>query len=274
MKHLKRILLAFTFISTVTTTNAQLLKRLGQRLEKTIEKTIERKAEEKVERTTENAFDSTFNSTSKKNTNKTASILGSIGNQPKPEENYTFSHKYVMEITSENNSNTLNYYLSNSGHFMGMDLSEKKSDVFTVMDAKRNALYTFMTSGKDKTLISTGFDITATTEEQNSKADVSIKKTGQTKTILGYSCDEFEVSATDFSGTIWVTQDAGVQFLKMKPMKKSAFNQTWLNYAKGLVMEMTMVDKSKRKAKHITMRCIALNKTNFTIHSQNYKSLF
>ena len=274
MKTFKLLLIIFA-IGFSSATNAQIFKKLGKKLEKAAERTIERKAEEKTERETEKAFDSTFNN---KSNNKKENGGFNIGqSSAKPDANYSFTHKYVMEIKDKKNTTSITYYLTNSGNYLGYKMGQKNNDeMLMVMDGSKNTVFTFMTMNNDKTMMAINFNFENTTNNEIEEQNINIEKTGRTKTILNYLCEEFKVSGDDIEGSIWVTQNAGIQFLNLTDgvKGKKSFNSAWLNYAEGLVMEMDMTDTSKRKPEKITMSCIALDKVTFNINTSNYKSMF
>ncbi|WP_452221877.1 DUF4412 domain-containing protein [Lacinutrix salivirga] len=280
MKALKTTLLLITLCFAFNG-NAQIWKKLSKKAEKAAERAIERKVEEKAERETEKAFDSTFNNSSnkKKKKNKKSSPFSMKQSTAQPDSNYNFTHKYVMQIEHEKGNMALTYFLTNTGNYIGskMDIGKKNNqNMLMIMDANKNAVFMLMDMKDRKTLMASDFDFSDVVDESTDNQNVNVSKTGKTKQILGYNCEEFIVFGDDFKGTIWVTQEAGVQFLNLTSgMKKNKnFNSQWFNYAKGLVMEMNMEDTSKRKPKKVVMRCIALDKEDFSIDTTAYKSMF
>lgn len=278
MKTIKTTLLLITLCFAFNG-NAQIWKKLGNKVEKAAEKTIERKVEQKTERETEKAFDSTFNNTSKKTKKKKSSPFSIKQSTAKPETKYNFSHKYVMLIEHEKGDMELTYYLTNTGKYIGyeMDLGKKKkNDMLMVMDANKNAIFMLMDNKGKKTLMTSDFDFNQTLDEANNNQNASVTKTGKTKQILGYNCNEYFVFGENYKGTIWVTKNAGIKFLNLTSGIKNnkKFNAQWLSYIDGLVMEMDMEDNSKRKTQNIVMRCIALEKQELTINTDQYKSMY
>lgn len=248
--------------------NAQLLKKLKKKAEEAAERTIERKVEEKTEKETEKVFDSTFNNQGK--------IFKKSAESPS--DNYTFSHKYIMEIAQGKNTNQLVYYLTNEGNYMGSAVEMKENEqMITVMDLSKKTAYNFMDFGDVKSMMSFGLDFEEIVENTQENSGMSIEATGNTKTILGYSCDEYKVNGDNLHGTIWVTQDAPISFSdafsKVKSKNKN-IDQSWMSMTEGLTMEMDMTDTSKKKPKNILMRCIALDETDFTIETAQYKKTF
>ncbi|MEQ3662979.1 MULTISPECIES: DUF4412 domain-containing protein [unclassified Olleya] len=278
MKLLKPLLIIL-MCCFATSSNAQIWKKLAKKAEKAAEKTLEKKVEQKTERETEKAFDSTFNNSSdpKTATSNNKSPFGTSTSAETPANTYTFSHKYVMQIEDGKRTTNLAYYLTNAGNYFGTSIPDKtgKNDVISVMDIDKKSMYMFMDNKGDKTLMAMGLNFEDSTNDAINQSKISIIATGNTKTILGYTCEAFKVKGPDIEGTVWITQNAGISFVKsMYNLKsKKGNNQSWMKMIDGLTLEMDMVDTSKRKPKAIKMTCIALDKTTITIKSSDYKKL-
>lgn len=278
MKLLKPLLIILICCFT-TKSNAQIWKKLAKKAEKAAEKTLEKKVEQKTERETEKAFDSTFNNSSDSKTanNKNNSPFGTSKSAQTPSSTYTFSHKYVMQIEDGKRTTNLVYYLTNAGNYFGTSIPDKKgkNNMISVMDVDKKSMYMFMDNKDDKTLMSMRLNFEDTNNDAIEQSDISIIATGNTKTILGYNCEAFKVKGQDLQGTVWVTQNAGITFVKSmyKIKGKKSNNQSWMKMIDGLTLEMDMVDTSKRKPKSIKMTCIALDKTTKNITSSDYKKL-
>ena len=76
-------------------------------------------------------------------------------------------------------------------------------------------------------------------------------------------------------GTIWITEQAGVTFSKAFYGEKSkkGIDKSWMSTINGLFLEMSMTDTSKKKPQNIEMKCISLEKTNFSIRTSDYKKM-
>ena len=88
-------------------------------------------------------------------------------------------------------------------------------------------------------------------EEQLEQPDYKITKTGNSKTILGYTCEEYLVTTEDGEGRYWVTEEPidGVSMFspKSNPMVSSKtierYSSRFSNAPKGTFMEMIFTDK-------------------------------
>lgn len=264
-----RILALLLLCGTVTTSNAQFLKKLKNRAKEAAERAVERKVEEKSERETEKAFDSIFNNEGK--------IFG--GKKMAPAESYAFTHSYKMNIIQKSDTTLFTYYLSDTEEILGSEIQLKENErMLTVIDLPRKTAYSFMDFGDMKSTTSFGLDFEKAVENQNDP-NVVIEATGNTKDILGYHSEEYNVYGEDFEGTIWVTQEADISFSNafentMKKNRSKGVNQNWMSMIEGLTLEMNMTDTSKKKPRKIKMECISVEATDYVIYPSDYKQTF
>ncbi len=260
------VLLSFT-----GTANAQVFKKLGNKITRAAEKAVERKAVQKTTRETEDAFDAAFNKEGKNKGNRS----GAFGlTSAEPEKTYAFNFKASMKMTSGKDVMNLDYYLPKSGNFFGTKIKDGKirDDFFTVFDADKEAMFTYMKNEGKK--IRTGVDF-KTDNTADDTDIVTIQATGNTKTILGYSCEEYAMKGKDMTGIIWVTREVDIRFpsnLYLTQQRRNN-NQEWMKNVDGWAMEMEMTDSSKRKPQIISMKCLSIEPSDFKINSSNYQPL-
>ncbi|WP_452225315.1 DUF4412 domain-containing protein [Lacinutrix chionoecetis] len=275
MKTLKALLIIITICFSINT-EAQIWKKLSKKAEKAVERSLEKKVEQKAERETDKAFDSTFNNSKKnekKSKNKNGSLFGM--SNATPASSYNFSHKYVMQMDNGKKPVDMIYYLNRDSNYLGFEIPDTKNRTLTVMDLQEEVMFMFMDNKGDKTLMSMNLKLDQLTEEAIEATEYSVTATGNTKTILGYACKEYDVKGKDLHGKVWVTENAGVSFSKTfyRTKQKKGMDQTWMAMVNGLPMEMRITDTSKRKPKTTTMTCTSLKAEAFTIDTKNYKKL-
>lgn len=256
------ILLAFT-----GTTNAQFFKKLGNKIANAAEKAVERKAVQKTTKETEEAFDSTFNASPKQSANFGLTQID-------PAASYAFDHKVAMQFTSGKDVMDVDYFLPNSAIFLGTRLKDEKiqDDFITVFDIEREAMFTYLKNEGKKMKMGVAFK----TDESIDDADaVTIKATGNEKTISGYRCQEYLMVGKDMTATIWVTQEVDIRFpstlYRVKQNKNN--HQEWMKDIDGWAMEMEMTDTSRRKPQLITMKCLSIQPSDYKINSSEYQSI-
>ncbi len=273
---MKKTTLFLTFMLCFAgTANAQFFKKLKKKAEQAAEKAVERKVEQKTTKETEKAFDSTFN---KQKTNKRNSKKGGMStpvlSKVDPAESYVFNHKAVMYMKSGKEEMDIDYYLPKSDDFFGMSIKDERiqDDFIMVYDAGREAMFTYMENGGQKMKMGISFK----TDYTNNEAPVfDIKATGNTKTILGYSCKEYKMTGEDMTATIWVTKDVDIRFPSTlySDKKNKSNNQEWMKDLDGWAMEMEMIDTSRRKPHVIIMKCLLIETSDFKINSNEYQNM-
>jgi len=268
MKKLK-ILTVITVVLFSTNSEAQFWKKLKKRAEEAAKETVAQKVEEKTARETEKTFDTVFNNKGKLFKSKKAKIAAI----------YTFSHQYVMKITSEETTIDMTYYLTDEHKYMGSSFETSKDQEFiTVIDLSNSAIHTFMDFGNRKTSNSINIDLDKISDNEINTNDIEISRTGQTKKIIGYLCEEFQVTGPQLSGKIWVTKEADISFqkafsqLKSKKMTRSkGIDHSWVSMVDGLTLEIKMTDYSRKNPKPITMICTSLIESDFSIETSQYQ---
>jgi len=100
-------------------------------------------------------------------------------------------------------------------------------------------------------------------------ADFSYKKTGNTKTIAGYSCEEYKVEYSyvnnNGSASLWVSKDFSIQNMQL-PMLGMTLNNP---YYSGFVMEMNMTNNGKTN----TIRVTDVSNISLNINTSAFKKM-
>ena len=213
-------------------------------------------------------------------------FLGQLSAQSKSStelpNTYDFDYVYKLKITHKKNDAQLDYYLKKGEDYFGFDTSammqESNNDakMFMVMDNQRGISAMFMEMMGKKMVQKSNV------KGNNMMADdystgFTFKKIGS-KTILGYHCEGFEGENEEVKITFYITNEVPVSFNQvwgadMKNMPKSFDPNLIEKYAEnGLMMEMIFVDKNKDK-NSMTMECIELDKTDFSINTTTYGSM-
>ena len=146
--------------------------------------------------------------------------------------------------------------LGTSPNYTGMGVSDpKRPDANTTMifDLKNEASILLMDSDGEKNSFAfklNNEDLLEMAEAQeksdSESEEITMEKTGKTKDILGYACEEFHVKSEDGEGYYWVTKEpiSGYTsfFGASNPMNKNQSNEKYTQYLKdmpkGNFMEM------------------------------------
>jgi hypothetical protein len=193
---------------------------------------------------------------------------------------YDFDYTYKLKMTHKKGDMELTYFLKEGAQYFGFDTGDmtKGSDtkMFMVMDGSIGVTAMFMEMMGKKVVQKTklkGSDFDTNSEN----SDYTFTKI-ESKTIMGFECEGFVSENDENKITFYITDDVPVSFNQVfgsnaKNMPKG-FNPDWMKkYAEnGLMMQMIFVDKKKSK-NSMTMDCIGLDKTDFSIDTSAYGSM-
>lgn len=217
----------------------RLLNKLKQRLEQKIEEQAEKKVDEKIEAETEERkseinteIDSDSNSGEEQMQKGLPGFLKGMGISSTPvqiAESYKFDHLIQMHIESYDKSGAK---ISN-GEFITHLNPKSKSMAYQVLsgdmgkpgqgmfiiDAENEATIILSEENGEKSGIVYGMGaymetLGETYEEEELEdapetylANPNVKKTGKTKTIAGYKCEEYIFSDEEIKSNVWITKE-------------------------------------------------------------------
>lgn len=202
-------------------------------------------------------------------------IMAGMGENVPTESQYDFAGYGVMEMNYVDEKGKtqdpiiLKAYMAKGTGYTAMEFSDpKKPASLTTMifDMNNQATILLMDNEGSKNSISYKLDFdsiqeTATDSISMEAKDFTIEKTGKTKTILGYPCEEYFIKTEDGEGFYWVTKEPVGGYTSFWSQNSPfASSQTQKKYAKqfknvpeGNFMEMywTATDGSKMDMKVI-----------------------
>ena len=193
---------------------------------------------------------------------------------------YDFDYTYKLKMTHKKGDINLTYFLKEGAQYFAFDTADmtKGSDtkMFMVMDGNLGVTAMFMEM-MDKKIVQKTKLKASDFDNDSDDSEYTFTKI-DSKTIMGYECEGFVSENDDNKITFYITDDVPVSFnqvfgANVKQMPKG-FNPDWMKkYAEnGLMMQMIFVDKKKSK-NSMTMDCIGLDKTDFSINASAYGSM-
>lgn len=225
---IKLLTLLFFIISTLDS-QAQFAKQLQKAAERGVARAVERKVEIEVEKMAMRQLNKLFKDVygtedmEKIPGMDIGKIMASIQNDVEVDESYNFTGYSILEMTGLDEKGKpidpviLKAYLSEDSNITGLEFSEKDSktsDTYVmILDFNRNiSISLFENEGQkmrmafdyDYAAMSQGVDIGDSNEGDD--PNVSFKKTGNSKNIMGYDCEEYLVETDENITRFWVTK--------------------------------------------------------------------
>jgi len=189
-----------------------------------------------------------------------------------------FIEMTIQELNdnSKEGENTVYKTLVDSKSFdYCMVLNEKTDRSMIIFDTENSLMLTLGDSNGEKTGFAVNFkqgQSEAIVDDMGDevKDPYSAYKTGKTKKILGYKCEEYVIEDDYRITTMWITNELDKE-LKKSYMQNSNFAGlfTYANNTNGFVMEDISVNKSDKGKTIMTVTDIDLNKKS-TISTVGY----
>lgn len=230
MKRTLQFFTAAVFMLTPFSVNAQFINKIKNAAERGVSRAIEKKVESETEKIARRKLDKMFKDVY--GTDDPSSIpnvdfekmMSSVYNDIEVDESYDFKGFSTMEITGldekgkENEPMILTAYFSEKPNITGMKFtdSEKKEEGTYVLiyDFNRNVGITLLENEGEKMRMTFAYDYASMSEpvtsdeSDNSEGtdEVSFKKTGNSKMILGHECEEYLIETEENITNYWVTK--------------------------------------------------------------------
>jgi hypothetical protein len=297
MRNLMCIFLLILIVFNPIDTEAQLLRRLKTAAEEGVARAVEKRVVSEVEKATqkqfEKAFGDLYSGPKGSKTYDFNKILESINMDVDTEESYSFIGMAEMEVNSTDSKGNsedpvhITSYLSKNDQYTGMEFSaesSKKSKEKTVMifDFKNNATIMLVENEEGKSSMAFGLDwqkmiegvddmsLEEDADEPVDFEDFKFEKTGNTKTILGFSCEEYMAKNEEVEAFYWISTSP-IEGLETFLGRNSSFishrtqshNQQYFNnLPEGSMMEMNVVSQKDKSSSSFTMTSIDVDAKN------------
>ncbi len=295
MKPIRLITLTLLIgLLSFNSTQAQLLKKLKKRVQEATEDVIVDKTAEKAAQETGKAMDSLLQIDPDYQPYSEAQLQQFMVQDSVDfpmETTYEFNTRvtYQMEFNSKDNSSIVDYgmWFSENENYMATQVKNIQSkeknpqdmpaSMLSVIDEKNKIMIIFMEEQKMAQVLSME-KIKEISEEEDEAENTNtgfegLKKTGQTKKILGYTCEEFMAVNNENNFSIWITNELELfQKNMFYSINESLGGNTFKNIpkdAKGFMMEMhfeNLVNGEKGK-----MIVTEINKQSKSINTSEYQ---
>jgi len=245
--------------------------------QKVMQRLNKEKAEVKDDSTTvletDDASESSMNRFSNKAMMDAMGLTGNVDYEP----NYSFDAYIQMEISNYKKNGDLDdqvmydNYVNKTKADYAMVFKNDNDQSTIVFDTKNSAMLILTDSDGEKTGFATTIDPEAMADlaeeyaEEEETVDLdeayNIKKTGKSKNILGYKCDEYLTEDESTEIHMWVSEELGKDMRKEWLKNKQTFGAMFTHaYAlNGMVLEYDLLDKENGKKTVMLVTKIDMN---------------
>lgn len=229
------ILCAAFCIMMLSPADAQIGKRISERIKESTTRKVEDKVVNKAGEKTDQALDSVFkkrtissDKSSDDNQEEKATSPGfNFGNMSNAtyESSYTLHQEFKVEIKTQEKKKKNKVETINMDMHYGEDCymtvvqdPDQKSPPKSIMDLKNNT--SIMLNDVDMSAMAISMDFMTkkmkemVDKDQDSIADQSdytFTRTGNTKTIAGYLCEEYIIESSEIKMNVWYTDDITIE---------------------------------------------------------------
>lgn len=273
---------------SVNSLEAQLLKKLKNKVKEATEDVLAEKAAQEAEKTLDSILeaDPEYQPEYEKQVQQ---MMTQGAENIKIEESYAFNTKvmYNMTVTDPDTSSDIKYemwYAENEDYMATKTLDTKNSDskglpnsVLSILDDKNQAIIVILEDQKIAQLLPMNDIDSVEVDESGSVEDDTefegLKKTGNSKKILGYNCEEFVTQNDSNKYSFWITQELSLFHKNMLFNLSESLGANTFDHipeeAKGFMMEMSYENFSKKEKGF--MKVLDIEKTNNSIFMKDYQ---
>ena len=198
---------------------------------------------------------------------------------------YTFDIRQDIEMTEYDGKkvNMVMFY-SQKQPFYGIETRDKDNESsLIVMDLEKDAMVMYSTSKKGKKQTQTFANVSrfsksmasAVTENQNATRDFNMQKTGKTKKVAGYTCEEFRVVSPKMEMLMYVTKDVPILWNERSSVYMGQFAPADYAFANqyqkngGAMLEYTAT-QTEGKKETSTWTTTSIKKEAYSINNSEY----
>lgn len=199
------------------------------------------------------------------------------------ESKYDFDAYIQMEVSEYNKNEKLkekvvyDSYINEDAVDYAMVFKDKSATTSIIFDSKNSAMLILTDNDGDKTGFAMGIDPEQIAEDIEEYAEESVSdpykayKTGKTKTILGYSCDEYLMEDENSVAHMWVSEKLQKQVRREMFNNQQTFGPAFYYAAhlNGMVMEYDHLDKNDGERAVMQVTDIDLNRSH-SISTRSY----
>lgn len=286
------MILAAALVLVSPSASSQVTNLLKRKANQAIEKAVMKEAEREIDKIAEKEASERSEDKERKplfNMDLSMMGLGSTEVTIDHKDVYSFSSVVEMEMESYEEEGPYNKYMYNMYYSatdpvsaievypVTEDGSATEAGLF-VIDMVNKCFLMLSNASGSKAGIITPVEDDPSLDEETMETDIpaeatldqGLRKSGRTKNIAGYRCEEYVAADENSSVNIWFTND-----IKLK-INKSAWQKSgmpeyygWNEFREGMVMEMESFESGKLTGRMVTKKVD--NNASFNVNTREYK---
>lgn len=181
-------------------------------------------------------------------------------------QTYQFNHEAQMEVKMASNGETkqsmeYKFLFPEEGDYYGAEVSMSGIKAKSIFDMSKMTMTTLMDQGGMK--MGMQYDLNKAFEmtgAEQSNGDAEVKKTGEKKDILGYTCYQYLITSDDGGYTeAWLTNELDLANVYSGFAALSKNKNTIADMPEGFLMQLISWPKGKEIDEKLEMKAIAIN---------------
>lgn len=206
-----------------------------------------------------------------------------IGEDVEYDSEYKFDSWFRMQITNYKKNGKVedkvvyDSYVNKTNRTYGLQYQDDDAKSTILFDSERYAMIILADSDGEKTGFASQFDpeiLNDSVAESAEANDFKPLKTGKTKKILGYTCDEYLVDDEEAEVHMWISEKLGKEISKEMLSNPNAFGAAFqlTRNVEGMTLEYDLVDKNSGEKTEMIVTDLDLNR-NHSISTEGYTIL-
>jgi len=272
MKNCIIAVMSILLVMPAIQSKGQFLNRLKREVERSVEDAVIQKSADEAAEKTQEAMDKMFEAGYTGLGNMKDAKLVTRDALP---DSYSFQWIYRLLMEGDEDDLEIVYRLKKGADYFATSVPSTM-DMLMVLDQGRGVMVTYMENEDSK--MATAMELPELEVEESEREEgmntFTIKKTGNTKTILGYECEEIVGENEEYKYIMYHTREADVtfndHFKQDQGNLPEGVDEELLKEGMGMMMEMELINKNKSK-NNIKMRCVELSEDSFSINNDDYQ---
>ncbi len=264
MKTKRVFMLLIIAASTITFSEAQVLRQLKQKvIDKTVDAVVESTADKVAEKSSA-AINKSIDKAINKHLGDMAGVFDGFKDVESLPASYDFDYIYTLQMRSNSESNNVNYYLSSSGNHTAARM-EQQGNMLVIFDVINSAVVTVVNGIAMATGLNTNKLSEVNLPDNNYKTSPL-----PDKKFLGYNCkgmlmeDGDETLIVYFVPNMTLGLSSGLNPGIVRLPGKTAVGSS--QFESGLVMYMESQNKKDKKGKkNVVIECVDFKKSKSRI---------